>query len=277
MLALALAFVCLGCGDDSAATASSTSTTGGSESTGVGSTDVLDPEADTTATTDGTDPEGGECDPFAQDCPEGFTCRPRPPTPAGDDAFCQALPADPIEAGESCPWAPMDGQEDQCGLGLVCVPVDEDNQLGICLEACGGTADAPECPEDTVCLLGVASYTICAPTCHPIDTLCMDGWSCQAPPDTIGNAYDLYCGSNRPDAGGAGSSCMGPPECVAQTMCIQASAVPGCTTERCCSEWCDLEDTEFECTFAAEGQSCIAWADDPPPGFENLGICAVPG
>ena len=53
-----------------------------------------------------------------------------------------------------------------------------------------------------------------------------------------------------------------------------ASFGPGCESNDCCTELCDLNDTAFTC--AGPDQQCVALFDPDDPNFANVGACLVP-
>jgi hypothetical protein len=57
-------------------------------------------------------------------------------------------------------------------------------------------------------------------------------------------------------------------------MCATAEVMPDCAGSSCCAAFCDLSAP----TCGLEGTECSAFfnAGEPPPGYENLGICIVP-
>jgi hypothetical protein len=53
--------------------------------------------------------------------------------------------------------------------------------------------------------------------------------------------------------------------------------VPGCKSEGCCSEYCDLKIGGDDCSGAPQ-QECVPFfdADKAPPGYEDVGVCSIP-
>jgi hypothetical protein len=57
--------------------------------------------------------------------------------------------------------------------------------------------------------------------------------------------------------------------------CLDAAAVPGCTAASCCSNFCDLNASNT-CPDAGGGQLCEPYYEQADPGYEHVGICALP-
>ena len=119
---------------------------------------------------------------------------------------------------------------------------------------------------------------LCLPSCDPLLQNCpgaleacypsVDGSSFQCYPDYSG------------ETGSYGDPCAYTNVCDPGLFCTFASIVPGCASDLCCSEFCDLTDPnpDATCTGQAEGQSCIPWFEEgtAPPGAESVGYCGIP-
>jgi hypothetical protein len=214
---------------------------------------------------------GGMCDVWTQDCPEGEKC-----TPAlvnnTVQAVCVAVGPNPGQSGDPCTRNDMTG-EDSCDVGVLCVP-NLDPDLMYCFPMCTGSVASPVCPEPSdVCVLGDGGATpICFPTCDPLIQDCeASGWACFPSNGGYVCAPEQSGGNNL-----QGDPC-GPSlnTCAAGLLC--AGGVAGCAN-LCCTPYCDLgaADPDAACPGVAQGEECLEVYTEPPPQYENVGICGVP-
>ncbi len=266
-------------------TTSSGTTTGDPPTTSDGTT-TDDPGTTTaiaTSTTTGesdtdTDTGGaGECDPTLQDCPEGSKCTAygKLPGDAWNANKCVPEPANGGAIGDSCEVMGEDmfSGVDTCGKGTVCLNTDPEMKNGFCVEFC--TPDMM-CPGtqggDGICIVtNEGALPICLFTCDPLLQDCIGTGACYG--DPAGPPF--ICFTPDPVGGGMdGDSCAFTNACLAGLSCTQADTQEGCMTDEfgCCAPFCDLE--EMTCTGAEE---CVPFFMDEQPGFENVGVCALPG
>ena len=88
----------------------------------------------------------GDCDPYAQDCPDGEKCLPYDPMGTGvwSSTRCSAVADDPAGLDEPCTMPDVSvGGEDTCDVGLVCWDLSGNN--GVCAEMCGCGNLSPTC------------------------------------------------------------------------------------------------------------------------------------
>jgi hypothetical protein len=239
----------------------------------------------TTSPTDPTDPTGGEetmsflvppdggiegqCDPAAQDCPKGQKCTGYVDTPGGetvDSNHCVEVMGD-LQFGEQC--TRIDGNDD-CAAGFFCMTdISGHTGMGICLEYCevGQACDfGGEC-----FAFNDGQLPLCEQLCHPLAPVCPADQGCYA----VLTFNNFVCAtSGAPDGGGADDDeCFTIQGCNPGLVC--SGGTEGCTTESgCCTPVCDLTEGPEQCTAMTE--ECIAAFEDPPPGLEDVGICAVP-
>lgn len=226
-----------------------------------------------------------QCDPFAQDCPAGEKC-----SPYGEGEHwgswsgwrCTPLAPAPVAAGEPCHVeAPASSGIDDCERGATCYDVDTDTLEGTCVNLCVGSPTSFVCEDPgEACVIETGGpVVVCLPICDPRGQDCLTGQTCVP-------YHEIWiCG---PDVSGAlgayGDPCLGTFDCDPGLVCLSSSAVPPglpCETEAgCCTEVCDLDDPagDQQCAGAAGGQVCEPWYDagEAPPGYEDLGACAVP-
>jgi hypothetical protein len=230
------------------------------------------------------EPDGGgvefECDLFAQDCPEGEKCMPWSNDGSTWNATrCSPIDGNPGQPGDECT---VEGSGtsgiDSCDLGSMCWDVDPKTNMGLCVAMCTGDEANPICddPDTTCSIANDGAIVLCLLACDPIVQDCPEGNACYPV------AEDWVCG---PDAsgemGGYGDPCEFINVCDAGLMCLDASATPGCEgAVGCCTEVCDTTDPagDAQCTGAAEGQVCTPWYEEgaAPPGYEDVGACALP-
>jgi hypothetical protein len=280
-------------GDDSMAsttTSTSTSTTGDDESTGDSS------GGDTMASGDG-DGDGGEtfvpsetgdtgcgteCNIWAEnECPEGEKCTAVACEVGGtawDANVCR--PVNGTKAvGDECEnmGSGVDG-EDDCDVGSMCWGADPDTGLGVCVAFCTGNPDNGLCDGggDTLCsIYNDGVLPLCLPKCDPLVAECPNGDVCI--PHPSGEGFNCVIDSSQ-GMGLYGVPCQYANSCNEGLLCIDAAAVPEpdcASASGCCSPVCDLSAGE---TCPGDGQICEAFyeAGAVPPGYENVGICAVP-
>ncbi len=231
------------------------------------------------------DPDGGgvsiECDIWAQDCPEGEKCMPWANDGGSSWNATRCSPVDPAPAqpGDECT---VEGSGvsgiDNCEVSSMCWDVDPETNMGTCAAFCMGSEANPVCEDpNTSCVIANEGVLIlCLPNCDPLLQDCAEGQACYPIDDGFACA---------PDAGGEmglfGEPCEFINVCDPGLFCANADAVPDCAgSSGCCSAFCDLTDemAGAACPGAAGGQDCVAWYEEgqAPPGFEDVGACAIP-
>jgi hypothetical protein len=263
---------------DEASTSESTTTTDESGTDTSSSTDT-----DTDDTTNDTWDSGlsfyalpadvgpiEECDPFAQDCPDGEKCVPYASSGGVWDANkCVPVTGDGAP-GDPCTWGGIVEATDDCGADSICWDVmDVDGQLiGVCTPLCPGTADMPECDPGSSCLIAYdGSVTLCLADCDPLAQECGDGLGC------FWDGYGFHCIFTTDDIP-TGEPCSYINDCAPGNLCADAAALPACDGQACCAAYCELSDP----VCAVMGTECIAFFEEglAPLGYENLGVCAIP-
>ncbi len=165
--------------------AMTSSTSLGTDSTG-GTTEV-DDTLDTACGFYGGCPTdmGGvsyECDIFMNDCPDGEKCNPwaNDGGPIWNGIRCVPLDPNPGSPGDPCL---VEGSNvsgiDTCSLGSMCFYVDPETNEGLCVETCGGSAEAPTCLEGTCVVQYDGAVPLCFETCDPEAPTCAPGESCE--------------------------------------------------------------------------------------------------
>lgn len=254
-------------GDSTTADTTSTSAVTSSTSTS-GTTDA---ESTTLAPADTEclrEPSG--CNPYLQDCPAGEKCAPTPTEMCGywNATVCMPVPPDPGQVLEPCQGrGGAYSTSDDCDVGLVCW-LFSDAWEGTCVPLCGGSPEAPTCPEWFTCATTEADIHVCRPMCDPLVQDCSDGYTCQQ--WGLGFVCTAVRGSQA-----AGEPCGPNLDCEPGARCVNQINVPGCADTHCCTSYCDLTapDPSASCL---PGQPCVPYEDDPQnvlPEFDHVGVC----
>jgi hypothetical protein len=212
---------------------------------------------------------GCECDPFVQDCPEGEKCVPYDATAGGswDANKCMAVTGDQA-TGEPCVYGGLMDATDDCDATGICVDRDGDT-LGTCHAFCMGTADQPECPDNLLCEIAeYGTVALCVEQCHP---LLQD---CEQPSACYWDDTGFHClpSGDWP----TGEPCSDVNDCPPGNMCVEASLLPSCDGEDCCTSICEVGLEENLCLLP--GTACVPFFDEgaAPDGLEQVGVCLVP-
>jgi len=115
--------------------------------------------------------EGQPCDPYDQDCPEGYKCAPYASDggPAWDANRCVPVTGNDMP-GQGCT---VEGSKttgyDSCVEGVMCTNVG-DTLTGICTPLCGGSHENPTCGPGLGCLSSnEGALNLCVQRCDPLD------------------------------------------------------------------------------------------------------------
>jgi hypothetical protein len=95
------------------------------------------------------------------------------------------------------------------------------------------------------------------PACHPEAT---GSWICRTP------------GSGPDD----GAPCQSLTDCGAGLLCAGRESLGDCPFTGCCTPICDVTGAETQCTDPAESCTSFYGGSVPDPGYEDVGICAIP-
>ena len=226
-------------------------------------------------------PDGGGdgfvCDIYTQDCPPGHKCAVWSSTGGSnwDSTRCVPLVDDPVAVGDPCT---VEGSAttglDDCELGTMCWDVDPRTNEGVCVALCTGSSIDPVCDDpQTYCNIpGDGPVTLCLPLCNPLQQDCAEGQGCYP---IQGEWTCIPTASS--GKGGYGAPCEYINACDHGFACLGSPALPNCAGSfGCCSQACDVED--HQCPDAELGVTCVPWYEPEyaPPGFENVGVCALP-
>ena len=268
--------------DDGSADTTTTSTTNDPSDTGNADfSEEGDGDGDatttTTSTTDATSfvPEDGDvagassCDPWMQDCPEGEKCVAYASSGGTWDANkCVPVGGDG-QVGDPCTYGSAVESTDDCGQDTWCWDVNAEG-MGTCTSFCDGSPGSPSCDPGYSCsIANNGSINLCLQGCNPLLQDCpVDGTSC------FWDGGSFVCANATQDIP-AGEPCGFINDCVGGTICLAPEAFPSCNGASCCGEFCDLTDPQ--CSI--NGTECTAFFEEgtAPPGYEDIGVCAVPG
>ena len=281
--------------DDTTTTSESdtdtTSTTGTSGSSSSSSSGLPDedvqcegPEGDDTCDTPSPYDGEGDCDPYAQDCDAGERCVPWANDGGGswNATRCSPLDDDPDGLGDACT---VEGSGvsgvDSCDIGLMCLGVDPETNIGTCSELCGCGPDEPTCSGGgTICsITNGGALPICLPACDPLgydgtEDICEDGQVCVP----VG-AWFLCAPDGSGDDGAAGDDCSSLNGCDPGLMCVASALIPGCggLAAGCCTEFCDTGEGDSGCSN--NQTECVAFFEagqEPEECHEDTGVCIDP-
>lgn len=133
---------------------------------------------------------------------------------------------------------------DNCDADALCFDIDA-SWDGTCVGRCGGTPEAPECPDGTVCAIeGGGAFSYCLDPCDPLDGGCSDGRNCVAT-----ESGSFVCVSAGPVE--AGAPCKEFIDCEAGTSCTPTPLGASVCTPSC-------DPLQPECP---DGMSCSPWGD----------------
>ena len=221
------------------------------------------------------------CNVFTQDCPRGEKCTPYASDGGGswNSALCSPVMENPAQLHEPC-FATGGGTSgiDNCDFGLMCWDVDAMGN-GKCIELCKGSPEAGYCDEPgTNCAVYSEGYlALCLGGCDPLAQDCDPSDVCVGNPNGEGFLCVLDASG---DEGQAHDPCDYPNACDPGLICNDPTAADECdpNAEGCCEPFCDLSDPNADMNCPGVGQVCNPYFEEgtAPPGYENVGYCALP-
>lgn len=258
----------------SAASTSTADSSAGTEPTTAGETTGGTAEPATTSDgSTGTIGNNGECDPIAQDCPDGLKCT---AVAAMEGVPWNANKCVPVGgdglAGDQCD---VEGGKytgvDDCAEGLLCMLTDQDGEGGVCIEFCDAGMNCPMTGASCE-VYNEGILPICLPACSPLLQDCPEGQACYQ-----GGSTTFVCFKEvaMPGKGGQGTPCQSVNICQKGFHCAAAALLPECPGEGCCTAFCALSEGDGACPdatmclpFFAEGEA--------PPEYQDVGVCSIP-
>jgi hypothetical protein len=262
-----------------------------SAGTGTEATSATGPTAPTTseATTEATPttgepplpdlPVGGECDLFVQDCGEGTKCNAWSMMGGIFPDGAKCVPVGDKLPGEDCTIEGGFGDGiDDCVAGSICLDIDNSGGA-TCVAYCSGSMDAPQCPDEgsRCSFLFEPTVPLCFTNCDPLVQNCSGGETCVPNIAALGAEFFVCMPRVFEEIPGQyGDACAALSGCDPSYLCIFAENVPGCTTDYCCSTYCELDDPGT-CAAFDPLLACVPWFGEgqATPGYENVGICGI--
>ena len=238
----------------------------------------------TTNTTNTTDPTGfvpeidalstNTCDPAIQDCPDGEKCTGYVVMQGNccvDANKCVEVIGN-AQLGDPCVRTE---DNDDCAEGLFCMTMTSGSTGdGVCLAFCNvATQDCADdgLPDANCISFNDGTLPLCQDSCDPITQDCDPQLGCYGV-GTQGFACALP--GYAPGQGNDGDECYTIQSCLPGLGCTAADVLSDCNAARCCSPYCDLSEPD-PCT---QPEECVPYYEPgtAPPGYENVGLCAVP-
>ncbi len=271
-------------GETSSATSngpSATESASASATEGPGSDPTVDPSSPTTTeavTTFIVTPDGGgavsECDPKQQDCKAGEKCTAVSPKEGDPWGVNKCVPTmGDSQVGDPCDI--VDGKYtglDNCDVGLICLLTDDEGKGGACVEFCDTNDQCPKTGAQCV-VYNDGALPICLVDCDPLIQDCPEGQACY---NSAGDSFVCFKESAMPGEGAPGDECSYINQCQKGSFCANPAALSMCGAETgCCTPYCPVDGGNAPCN---DGEDCVPFFVEgmAPPGFENVGVCAIP-
>jgi len=209
-----------------------------------------------------------ECNPGAQDCPDGERCSPYV-REAGeccvDSTHCVPILGDK-GIGEPCGRGV---DNDDCASGLFCM-TNTSGGLGPgrCVELCDPGVPGT-CAQGSCIALNDGFLPLCATPCDPLAPACGEGQGCYL---LVAEAA-FVCLNSATDAGADNSPCSTLQGCAPGLVCYDGGAQASCSSDQCCTPVCDLDGDGAECKNILEG--CLTpFVTGQTPADGDVGVCA---
>ncbi|MGH1347906.1 MAG: hypothetical protein ACRBN8_40500 [Nannocystales bacterium] len=209
------------------------------------------------------------CDPKAQDCAKGETCKAwaNNGSPMWNSTRCGPVDPEPGQRGEPCVSEGSAASGiDSCDIGLMCWNVDAETLEGTCVEYCdffGGGGIRCSDVDERCSEFNNGVLPLCLPSCDPLASACADGFGCYP-----GSEDDFVCIRE----GDPVHLDVFHPECPAGTFWAAPDAIEGCVDDLpCCTAFCDITVPD-SCGPDAE---CLSYFEGDLPKVNPLGFCSV--
>lgn len=221
--------------------------------------------------------EGFVCDPGKQNCPEDEKCTAYVTTPGYccvDSNKCVPVIGDK-QLGEGCTRSE---DNDDCTEGLFCMgQTSGDTGPGTCMAFCDINGDTPcqnewaDLPQSDCIPFNDGVMPLCETPCHPLLQDCPNSQACYPAVDTFVCAYPDF------EAMPEGRPCWNDYSCMPGLACVDGEFLSDCDSERCCTRYCDCQSGDDECEDPGEGCTCYYDEGQAPEGYDDLGVCIMPG
>lgn len=217
-------------------------------------------------------PEGQpieECNPGAQDCPEGERCTPYV-REAGeccvDSTHCAAVVGDK-GPGEPCSRGV---DNDDCAGGLFCM-TDSSGGIGPgrCVELCDPGVAGTCAPGSRCVAFDDGFLPLCVTPCDPLAPACAEGQGCYL---VLAEAT-FVCLRAASNAGGDNDACATLQGCAPGLVCVDGDVQASCSDDHCCTPVCDLGGDGADCKNILEG--CHSpFVTGQTPANSDVGVCS---
>jgi hypothetical protein len=216
-----------------------------------------------------------DCDPIAQDCPDGEKCVAYASSGGTWDANKCVMVTGTGSVGDSCVYDGASVGTDDCDQETVCwngIDMGDGVLVGTCYPFCTGSLDNPMCLDaDTSCrVVNDGVIAVCLPNCDPLLQECPEGLGCY----WSGGSGTFQCVIT---AGGipTGEPCGFNNDCNPGNFCADGTVVDMCNGDACCAVFCDITEMPTTCGSPHE---CVPFFEEgtAPPMYESLGVCILP-
>ena len=219
-------------------------------------------------------PTVADCDPLAQDCPEGDKCVAYASgTDTWDANKCVAVKGSGT-SGDECVYDGAALGSDDCDAEHVCWnSLDVDGVLvGTCFPFCTGDINNPMCadPDQSCRVVNDGVIVVCLPRCDPLLQECVEGLGCYWS-GTSGTFQCIITAGAIP----TGEPCGYNNDCNPGNYCADAAVLETCNGSACCATYCDVNEDPTPCMSPLE---CVPFFEEgtAPPEYETLGVCILP-
>ncbi len=210
-----------------------------------------------------------ECNPGAQDCPDGERCTPYVREPGEccvDSTHCAPVLGDK-GPGEPCSRGV---DNDDCASGLFCM-ADTSGGLGPgrCVELCDPGVAGTCAPESRCVAFDDGFLPLCVTPCDPLAPACAEGQGCYL---VLAEAA-FVCLQAAAGAGGDNDACTTLQGCAPGLVCVDGDVQASCSDDHCCTPVCDLGGDGSECKNILEG--CHSpFVAGQTPADSDVGVCS---
>ena len=193
-----------------------------------------------------------------------------------DDNGCAFYGGCPFDGGNTNLECDVWAQD--CPADEKCMPWANDGGPRWNATRCSPLDPASDQPGDPCLVEGSAVSGI--DTCV-ISSMCWD-----VDPDTNAGTCVAFCGGSEANpicdegltcmSGYLGTVNVCVPTCDPGLLCLEADAVSADCIGSCCTEFCSLLPRDPNTACSLEGTMCVPFFADPPPQYEQVGVCVIP-
>ena len=230
-------------------------------------------------------PPDGECYLFEQDCVDpDMKCMPwsLEDDQIPDETRCCPMVTNPKQVGETCEIYDYNGScLDDCDKGAVCILEFPDSLQGYCHMACDPN-DEETCAPSETCkpffefFEDAPTVPLCVDKCDPLTQDCQrPGWTCVPDSPSAAGMSGFVCNPPPPqDPAGQGEPCTLSNACEIGLVCLPSENLTECSWLFCCTQFCDITDTD-PCPAIDPALQCVDWMSADPQ-WQDVGACVLP-